>query len=272
VKGLIRHGIAPVVEFIEHNADRPFFLWFAPMLPHLPHDAPERYEAPYADLDAQDRRYYAAIAQLDEGIGQLLARIRELGLEERTLFVYLTDNGWDSSRGEGASITLGGPKGKLSLYELGYRTPIVFTWKGHIAPQPPRSELVSSVDVYPTILDYAGASQPPQRRSHSLRPLIEGGSEWPRTDLVGWTRRVRAAEPQTTREKAGTWWRDARWHYLQPTDGRAPELYDVEADPRQTRDVADEHPDVVVRASARIDEWVRDVERREDVGPSPDTP
>jgi uncharacterized sulfatase len=261
LKQLVRSGWDPVDEFVTRNADRPFLVWFAPMLPHLPHDAPERFQRMYADVEGPAARYYASITWLDEAIGQLVERIRQLGLEDRTLFVFVADNGWDSSREPGANAQLGGPKGKLSIHDQGLRTPVILRWKGVIEPQPPRDELVSFGDVFATLVDYAGASQPPQRDGYSLRMLVEDrGTPWPRTDLCGWLRRARAEPGVSEQRTSAFFWRDARFRYVQrPTSpGR---LFDLESDPRETRDVSDLHPDVVERANARIREWAKRMER-----------
>jgi uncharacterized sulfatase len=86
---LARETLEPVFDFLSRSGERPFFLWFAPLLPHIPHDAPERYLALYegAELTASARRYYASISWLDEAVGRLVDHIDELGLARRTLIV-----------------------------------------------------------------------------------------------------------------------------------------------------------------------------------------
>ena len=166
----MREGLEPELEFIERNIDRPFFLWFAPVLPHLPHDAPAKYRQLYADSRPSERGYFANISWFDDGIGRLVDRVRELGLERRTLFVYVVDNGWDTRAAESAEVALlGGPHGKMSLHELGLRTPVLLRWLGGIEPAPHRDELVSLTDVFTTLLDYAGVPAPDGRIGHSLR-------------------------------------------------------------------------------------------------------
>ena len=102
-----------------------------------------------------------------------LARLRRAGILANTLFVFLIDNGWSNGL-----ISKGSP------YEKGVRTPIVFTWPGHIRPGRV-GQLVSSIDVYPTVLDYAGVPIPAQAAGRSLRPLLEGGEWEPREVLCG---------------------------------------------------------------------------------------
>jgi uncharacterized sulfatase len=263
---LVRETMEPVFDFVDANADRPFFLWFAPKLPHLPHDAPARFAEPFreAGLDGRTWPYYAAISWFDEALGELLDHLDAAGLRERTLVVYLVDNGWDTAQPESLEhAVLGGPQGKKSLYELGFRTPILLRWPGTLEPARHEGVLISISDLFPTLLEAAGAPVPPDRIGHSLWPFLEGRAGPPRSELVGWTHAVRDAPGG--RILGGFFWRDDRWHLLQP-EGRPIELYDLAADPREANDVAEAHPDVVARGVRAIREWQRalpSAERRE---------
>lgn len=264
-KRLVRDDLEPVLDFVERHAEAPFLLWFAPLLPHLPHDAPARFRQGLEGLPPHVARYHAAIRWLDAGVGELVDRIDALGLARRTLVVYLADNGWDPGGEEWGMAPLGGPRGKASLHELGFRTPIVLRWPGHLEAGVRRDELVSFTDVFATLLDYAGAALPPRRDGHSLRPLLEEGAPWPRRDLMGWVNRLRGDAAHGF-QRGGSFWRDARWHYLQPVAG-APALYDLASDPQESTDVASEHPEVVERAKQRLEAWTRGL----DLAP-PDAP
>ena len=261
---LVRETLDPALEFMRRNADRPFFLWFAPLLPHVPHDAPERFMQPYAERDLQweARRYYASIGWFDDAVGRVVGELDSLGIRERTLVVYLADNGWDARPArEIEDAKLGGDEGKKSLYELGFRTPIVLNRPGSLAPARFDEALVSIADLFPTLLDYAGVAEPGGRSGRSLRPLIEGRAPWTREALIGHMHAIRSKAGERT--NGGFFWRDARWHCLQP-DGLPVELYDLDSDPLETRNVAHGHPDVVARATRAIRDWNRDL-------PSPET-
>jgi uncharacterized sulfatase len=254
---LIRESLDPVLDFVNDNADRPFFLWFAPRLPHLPHDPPARFLELYRDTDVPSalRPYYASISWFDEAVGLLLDHLDAGGLREQTLVVYLADNGWDPSPPEvPKNFSIGGPRGKKSLYELGFRTPIVLHHPGTLSPARLEEALVSIADLFPTLLEYAGARVPAGRLGRSLRPLLEGSSDWPRTELVGWTHVIRNSPSK--RITGGFFWRDARWHYLQPYLLPV-ELYDLGADPLESRNVAGENPEVVRQATLAIRSWSR---------------
>ena len=254
---LVRETLDPVLDFVEENADRPFFLWFAPKVPHLPHNPPERFRELYQDVDvpAWSRGYYASVSWFDDAVGRLLAHLDAQGLRERTLVVYLADNGWDPGPAERPeAMVLGGPKGKKSLYELGFRTPILLRQPGTLAPARHEQALVSIADLFPTLLQTAGARVPSGRIGRSLWPLLAGAAGPPRSELVGWTHVIRNAP--NDRITGGYFWRDLRWRFLQP-DGLPVELYDLSQDPTETRDVAGAHPEVVARATRAIRAWNR---------------
>jgi uncharacterized sulfatase len=240
-----RSTMEPVFEFIEQQVDRPFLLWFAPMLPHLPHDPPPEDLERYAGLGlpAPVQSYYANISRLDDAVGLLVAKLEELGLRERTLIAFIVDNGWEQPETafpEGWRDGLGGPKGKATFYELGFRTPIVLNWRGHVPEGVVLPQPVSAVDLFATLLGYAGVRTSPHRDGLDLRPLIEGRDPGVvRTAIVG------------RRENSFFFLRDERWHYvwLLPNDGR---LYDVQRDPDEDLDVSDAFPEVEAQLRQQI--------------------
>jgi len=253
-----RETMQPLFEFIDAHREQPFFVWYAPQLPHLPHDPPEAYLARYKDrgLPWFSPGYYGSVTWLDATVGALVAHLEQAGVRERTLLVYVSDNGWQPpGPGVDYDYLLGGARGKKSLYELGFRTPILFHWPERIAPGSQRDELVSIVDLFPTLLGFAGAAVPENRPGRDLRPLLADPSpdRAPRRELVG-----TAAALRTDRDGAtpgGAFLRSDRWHYLSYNDGREA-LFDVVADPEETRDIVAENPDVARAARARILEWV----------------
>ncbi|MCP4035694.1 MAG: sulfatase-like hydrolase/transferase, partial [bacterium] len=175
--GIGRSTMEPVFEFLEAERDGPFFLWFAPMLPHLPHNPKPRDLAPYENRRLTDsaRLYYGTITRFDRTVSRLLDALRERDLLDETLVVYLADNGWDQRPGYSREGQLDGPRGKKSIYELGFRTPIVFHWPRSIAGGRRFDARVSTVDVFTTLLDVAGAKPPPDRMGRSLWPSVAQG-------------------------------------------------------------------------------------------------
>jgi uncharacterized sulfatase len=249
-----RETLDPIFDFIDGHRQQPFFVWYAPMLPHIPHDAPAEFTEPYADrgLDPRLRRYLANIAWFDAGVAKLVEGLETRGLREQTLIVYLADNGWQAvgerpKYGGVMRAFLGGSRGKGSLYELGYRTPMIFHWPGQV-PAGRSDALVSAIDLLPTLVEFAGGSAPAHRPGKNLRPVIESSLDAVRERLIG------------SREagRGGYFLRDPRWRYLK-FRGEPAELYDVLNDPEESRNLAARHPAVNRRSEASIRRWVREV-------------
>ena len=150
-----RATMAPIEEFIAEarTQGRPFFVWYAPMMPHTPHTPPERLVEKYRAVAPSEHvaKYWAMVEWFDETVGELLAHLDEEGLRDDTIVVYVTDNGWITDPESGRYAA----KSKQSPYDGGLRTPIMVRWPGHV--EPARSEaLASSLDLAPTLLTAAG--------------------------------------------------------------------------------------------------------------------
>ena len=254
---IARETMEPLFSFIDANLEQPFFVWFAPQLPHLPHNAPKEFRTRYESLGLPwwAPRYYANVTWFDAAVGDLLHHLEERGVRDRTLIVYLADNGWQAP-GPGIEYdsVLGGHQGKMSLYEAGFRTPVLFNWPGRIPAGARRDDLVSIVDLFPTLLDYAGAppSANPDRPGVDLREILEGNPAPLRSELIGTAGTLRSDRDGEPR--GGSFLRTQRWHYLWYNDGREA-LFDLEADPDEKRDVAAQHPGVTQTSRERIRRW-----------------
>ena len=263
--GLGRDSMPEVLAFVRSQSDRRFFVWFAPCLPHLPHDAPSRYGDLYAELDLSPsaRAYYASISRFDDRVGELMELLEELGLEERTLVVYVSDNGWDQGPHASHHGIDDGPRGKKSIFDLGFRTPIILRQPGSIPAGAVRDELVSIVDLVPTFLDYAELPPLPDLPGESLRPLIEGRAERPDSEVIGgwlpWS--LHAADIEGM-GPSGYFVRKGKWHYLTVSAwGGREALFDVRADPREDRNLAAQHPDVLLQFRKRLQRWQEEMHR-----------
>jgi uncharacterized sulfatase len=149
-----RQTMRPLYRFIDRNLDRPFLLWYAPVLPHEPHDAAAEYRQLFANqppIPAHQVGYYANIAWFDDTVGQLLDYLDAQNLTKRTLFVFVCDNGWTNAPGSPKQDK----RSKRSPFEDGIRTPILLRWDGVIEPATHKG-LVSSVDLVPTVLSALG--------------------------------------------------------------------------------------------------------------------
>lgn len=152
-----RETMQPIEDFIDDCGETPFMVWYAPFLPHTPHDSPKEYFDLYQDragIPEHRIPYYAAISQFDETVGQLIQFVEKRNLIRDTIFVFVVDNGWepDSSRYRSASREWDHTKrSKRAPFDAGLRTPILFRWDGHVKPGIRRAP-VSSIDLVPTIL------------------------------------------------------------------------------------------------------------------------
>jgi len=151
-----RQGLAPVFDFIDmaKEQERPFFVWYAPFMPHTPHTPPAELLEKYRALTPSESvaKYWAMCEWFDQTCGQLLAHLDEQGLAENTLVVYVCDNGWIQQPNGGGYA----PRSKRSQYDGGVRTPIMFRWPAGIEPMMDQTNLCSSIDIVPTILAAVG--------------------------------------------------------------------------------------------------------------------
>lgn len=248
-----RDGMAPILEFVDQAvaAKQPFFVWYAPMLPHQPHDpSPERL-ARYAGKGptAAAEKYHAMVEWFDDTIGELDRHLRDRGLADDTLVLYLADNGWDATAG------LASKRAKLTPYELGIRTPILVRWPGHLQPRRDDEHLASIVDVVPTILRAAGIEPPERLPGVDLRDAAAVAAR--RTIFVeAFTHDILdLADPRqsVTAQVVIDGWhklilpgntRPRRAHAAAPAQ---PELFDLRADPRETEDLAAQQPETLAR-------------------------
>ena len=145
------------------------------------------------------------VAWLDDELGQLKAKLQAAGLDDNTLFVFVIDNGWCNGR-----------VSKGSAFEKGVCTPIFFTWPGKIKGSQRFDQLTSTLDIYPTILAYAGVEVPPKAAGHNLRPQIEDNAESNRKRLYGaiYPAFATASDERPERDLYALYVRDRQWKYI----------------------------------------------------------
>jgi uncharacterized sulfatase len=267
-----RQGLQPIYDFIASARGKPFFLWYAPFLPHTPHTPPERLLKNHegSGLAPPVARYYAMIEWLDETVGELLDHLDRNGLRENTMIVYLADNGWiQSPDARPAQPT----RGKMSPYEAGIRTPVIIRWPGTIEPGRDEKTLAGSIDLVPTVLRAAGVTPPSSLPGIDLR---DASALARRTALFGSLFVHTAADvgSPVANLKYRYIVRHDGWKLVLPflpnrhatlmIDGREadwmrfePELYHVLSDPREEKNRAAERPDLVKELRAAIDGWWR---------------
>ncbi len=229
--------------FVERHRGRPFFLYLAYNAPHTPMQAPKETVAKFASIADEKRRTYAAmVSEVDDGVGLVLRRLRELGLEERTLVFFLSDNGGPPSANASSNGPLRGAKGQV--YEGGIRVPFLVRWPGRLRAGATYDAPVSSIDLFATAAAAAGA------RAEGLEGV----------DLVPYLAGEKAGVPHERlfwRSGGGERWavREGNWKLLDAGEGRM--LFDLAADPGETTDLASKHPDVAERLARAYADWDR---------------
>ncbi len=277
---LTRRFTERALRFIDRNRDRPFFLYFAQAMPHKPLACSEAfYKKSGAGL------YGDVMAELDWSVGQVLGRVKELGLDDRTLVIFTSDNGpWYGG-------STGGLRGmKSTTWEGGFRVPFIVRWPGRVPAGKTCSALAVTMDLFATVLAAAGVPATPGRTIDGidLLPILSGKQQKAHDFIIG----QQGARPSTVR--------DARWklhvlpaldhaalppgaHWFDPRgpDGvtilapyeqahpsqypgvrtgdttRAMMLFDLENDPSEQHDVAAQHAQIVTRLKARYEELMK---------------
>lgn len=238
------------IRFVQRNRNRPFFCHLAFNAPHVPLQIDEKYAAPYraAGLNDTTARLYGMVANLDENIGRLLDALTLLGLERNTILVFLSDNG--AQHPDRYNAGLRATKG--TVYEGGIRVPCILRWPGRWEGGSLNDALAAHIDLVPTLLQACGVSPPRDVAldGTSLAPLLDGAAA-PSADrllFIQW-HRGDAPEPYNNCAVIGR-----RWKLI---NGR--ELYDVEADPAESREVSRDHPALVRRLREEYEKWLADV-------------
>lgn len=252
-----RKTMKPIYDFIDEAKGKPFFVWYAPMMPHEPHTPPERLLKKY---EAKDRplklaKYYAMIEWFDETVGELLAHLDKKKLADETVVMFVVDNGWIQETGE-KKTTRGwfAPKSKLSPYDGGLRTPVMLRWPGRTKAGK-YADLVSTIDVAPTILTACGAKVPREMAGLSLLDAAAGKGGLKRKAVFGEIFEHTAKDI----DKPGVnlthrWVREGDWKLIVPVKGKA-ELYDVKRDPFEKDNQAEKEPKRVESLTATLDAW-----------------
>lgn len=272
-----REGLEPVLSFIDRSvaAKKPFFVWYAPIMPHSPHTPPQRLFAKYKAKGIESdhvARYYAMVEWFDETCGELLDHLEKTGQAKNTLVVYVADNGWIQDPNSPGFA----PRSKQTPFEGGVRQPILFSWPDVIKSGDRGDQLCSSIDMVPTVLAAAGVNVPENLPGLNLLPVLKSGEATARKEAFGETYSHDVADIDKPEETLlYRWVNDGRWKLLltydgklpmngtiHPRDEKRPQLFDVLADPHETQNLAAKNPEVVARLAARLQEWWPVMERQ----------
>lgn len=246
------------VAFIESQRARPWFLYLAFNAPHAASSltdrgvqAQERYLKMYPQLDPKKphTRHLAAITNMDDALGKILARVEQLGQRDNTLVLFFSDNGASGGRSNGP---LRG--GKSKLFEGGIRVPFLASWPGQLPQGAVRNEFLTSLEVFPTLLAAAGAKPPAgvTLDGFDMLPTLRGKRPSPRTEMF-WQRRNDCAA------------RLGRYKWVASAAGKG--LFDLSTDPGEKRDLSAERPQIAADLRARWQAWRQAMDAAEPRGP-----
>lgn len=250
-----RKSMQPIYDFIAgaRKESKPFFVWYAPLLPHTPHNPPERLLVKYRDKTPSESvaKYWAMVEWFDETCGDLFGYLDREGLAKDTLVLYVADNGW-IQKSDGPQYA---SKSKQSPYDGGLRTPIMVRWPGQLAPKMSDTP-VSSLDLFPTILKACGVALP---KDLPGRDLADAPAVDARKTLTGecFTHNfVDQAKPATSLR--WRWILEDGWKLIVPAPQNEtgdPELYRVIDDPHEEKNLAASDAARVTALRAKLDAW-----------------
>jgi uncharacterized sulfatase len=251
-----RKSMQPIFDFMAtaRSEQKPFFVWYAPMMPHSPHTPPERLLAKYASVapSKHEARYWAMVEWFDETVGQLLDHLDQQKLANDTVVMYVADNGWIQSPDNPQYA----PKSKQSQYDGGLRTPIMIRWPGRVRPEM-RDDLAISIDLMPTVLGIVGEPTTPQMQGISL---LDDKALAARKTIYG---ECFTHEASDLNDPAANlrwrWMVDGDYKLIVPDRKNEPdavvELYQIKVDPHEEKNLAAEEPKRVEELRAKLDAW-----------------
>ena len=230
----------------------PFLAFITPNAAHAPLDVPDEYGRRHrGEVNEMTAKFYGMIENLDDNFGRLLARLKEWGLDDNTLVIFLTDNGGTV----GVPVHNGGRRGtKGTPYQGGTRVPSLWRWPARFPGGRDVAALTAHLDVLPTLAEFAGVAlsdkMKRQVEGRSLVPLLtDPAAVWPDRLLITHVGRWPRGQFAAFKHR-GCSIRDTRFALVNDA-----ELHDLSADPAQSRNVLAEHPDVVARLRAAYEAW-----------------
>lgn len=230
------------VAFVERHHDEPFFLYLAYNAVHTPMQAPQRYKDSFKQITNQKRRIYAGmLTAMDEGIGKVLAKLRELNLEEDTLLFFVNDNGGPTSANASHNDPLRATKG--TMYEGGIRVPFMVQWPGRLKAGRVYDNPVIALDILPTAAAVAGAALPIDRKLDgvNLLPYLTGKKKKSPHEILCW----RSGRNHAVRKQ----------NFKLVKMGDETELFDLSSDVGETKDLKAEKPDVLKEMEKIYERW-----------------
>lgn len=250
--------VREALRFMDAHKDEPMFIHFSPYLVHTPLTPVPEFLDHYEATDLNPT-YASMVEKLDTAVGELLEGLEARGLAEDTLIVFTSDHGGIAKFHSQAPLRAG----KGSYYEGGIRVPLLMRWPGEIEAGIRSGELVNGLDLYPTLMDVTGLSGPSGLDGVSLMPLMQGSEDWkPVTQfwhfpiyLQAYDGHLDEARDPLFRTRPGSAMRQGKWKLHEYFEDGALELYDLENDPGERNNLADELPEKVAELHQVLRKW-----------------
>ena len=227
--------------FIDRHKSKPFFLYLAYNAVHAPLQANDKYLKRFGKLEGNRKIYAAMMAAMDDGIGAVLAKLRDVKLEEDTLIFFISDNGGPPVNASNNGVLHGV---KATTWEGGIRVPWLVQWKGKLQAGKVYEQPVIQLDILPTSLAAAGIKADGAKfEGVNLLPHLEGKDDKPPHDALFW------------RFGAQTAVRMGDWKLVQARDSGSKKLFNLKDDIGETKDLSAEQPEKVKALQAAWDAW-----------------
>lgn len=253
------------IQFVT-SSEQPFFCFLSFPTPHSPFQVADRFYDKFRKqgFSEEESAFFGMCENVDENVGRILQVLKQEGLERDTIVLFLTDNGGTT----GVPIFNAGMReGKTSVHEGGSRVPLFIRWPARFPAGKTIGEITAHIDLYPTLLELCGVSIPdeqPALDGKSVVPLMDDrNAEWPERVLF-------THNPISERNRYPGAVRSQRYRLVKKIEGPAGgsaavendksasawQLYDMEADAGETRDLADQLPDLVAEMSQQYEQWL----------------
>lgn len=230
------------VAYIDRHQKEPFFLYAPFNAPHEPFQATRKYLDRFPNVKDERRRVYMAmVSALDDGVGAILKKLRETGLEKDTLVVFLSDNGCATYTGACTNDPL--RLGKLTHLEGGFRVPFAMQWPGHLKAGVASDQVISSLDLFPTTVAIADGELPKDRvlDGVNLMPYLTGQKKTSPHEVLCWRNGPNGAV------------RKGNWKLFKGGDHYW--LYDLSKDIGEQKDLAAARPEIVDQLKSEFARW-----------------
>ncbi|MCD4734907.1 MAG: sulfatase [Bacteroidales bacterium] len=254
------------IKFIKNNKDNKFFLYLPYFTVHSPLQAKKELIVKYKAIEGNEGQsnpvYAAMIETMDKNVGRIIATLDSLKLSENTLLIFSSDNGGVARISSQQPLRYG----KGSYYEGGIRVPLIVSWPGKIKPKTKSDIPVSNIDFYPTLLEVTGIAEPISTKldGQSLIPLFFGENDFDSLRAIFWhfpiylqssNHQFMDGRDAYFRTRPGSAVRAGNWKLHEYFEDGTIELYNLEVDPGEQYNLAEEYQEITKKLYQSLLEW-----------------